>query len=101
VGTTGELRHHTTKGAVLVNRGLDNRGVDVQVRVDNGRGRVVTAGFDSEREHDVSLEVRRGHCVSELGPHDQGVLAGALVVVLANTNWGEPVVLVETLSARI
>ncbi len=95
VGTTRQLGHHSPKGAVLIDRGLDDRRVHPKLLVNHGRRRLVTTGFDTEdQRHPTS--VGRWHLV-EVGPQDEGVFADALVVVLANPHGTKSVARVERL----
>src|ERR1019366_10120295 len=50
VGATGQFRHDATKGPMLIDGGLDHRGKNVKVLVDDGGRRFVTTRLDSEHQ---------------------------------------------------
>ena len=65
VGATGQFRNDPAEGPVLVDRGLDHRGEDVELLVDDGGGGLVTTRLDSEdQSHQAS--VGGGTCGSVL-----------------------------------
>ena len=48
VGAASQLGNDAAKGAVLVDRGLDDRGVNTKLFVDDGGGRLVTTRLDAQ-----------------------------------------------------